>query len=374
MTKLEFLNELRNRLSGLSEEDIERSLSFYSEAIEDRIEDGMSEEDAVYEMGPIDRAADAVRSDMPDKDAKQAFRTFSPGPDSVRITDAFRHISVEDKSCDIEFLVSDGGCSVECIDCGSVRHDIFVENDTLVIRAHDERRWFELIRTNRREMRVAVYIPATGYESLTVSTASGNISVPTGFEFRSCGLRSSSGDINWDSYVEEVFKLNTMSGDIRARVSGPCSFTAESLSGDIRILGVNGAAEVSVSSKSGDVSAENVDCTEFGIYSLSGDVGLANISCKTAGLRSVSGDVSANKLIAEELLSAESVSGDVRLSFCDGGTLKLKTVSGDIDAKLESGKHFSASTVSGSLRIPQSGEGGECTITTVSGNARITVK
>ena len=51
MTKQEFLMELRTSLSGLPQKDIEERLTFYSEMIEDRIEDGLSEEQAVLAVG-----------------------------------------------------------------------------------------------------------------------------------------------------------------------------------------------------------------------------------------------------------------------------------------------------------------------------------
>lgn len=57
MTKLEFLSALRARLtslSSLSAEDLERSLEYYSESIDDRMEDGLTEEEAVEAMGSID--------------------------------------------------------------------------------------------------------------------------------------------------------------------------------------------------------------------------------------------------------------------------------------------------------------------------------
>lgn len=54
MNKQEFLMQLRKRLSGLPENDIEERLTFYSEMIDDRIEEGLSEEDAVSEVGSVD--------------------------------------------------------------------------------------------------------------------------------------------------------------------------------------------------------------------------------------------------------------------------------------------------------------------------------
>ncbi len=51
MNKREFLQSVENGLSGLPREDIEQRLSFYGEMIDDRIEDGFSEEEAVAGIG-----------------------------------------------------------------------------------------------------------------------------------------------------------------------------------------------------------------------------------------------------------------------------------------------------------------------------------
>lgn len=60
MTKQEFLCSLRAALSGLPQSFIDESLSFYEEMIDDRIEDGLSEEDAVADMGSVNEAAGQV--------------------------------------------------------------------------------------------------------------------------------------------------------------------------------------------------------------------------------------------------------------------------------------------------------------------------
>lgn len=53
MTKTEFLNKLRENLSGLSQEDIEERITFYGEMIDDRMEEGLSEEEAVEGIGDL---------------------------------------------------------------------------------------------------------------------------------------------------------------------------------------------------------------------------------------------------------------------------------------------------------------------------------
>ena len=47
MNKQEFLYELKGKLWALSEEEKKSSLEYYTEMIDDRMEDGLSEEEAV---------------------------------------------------------------------------------------------------------------------------------------------------------------------------------------------------------------------------------------------------------------------------------------------------------------------------------------
>lgn len=65
MSKQEFLAQLRKGLSGLPQDDIAERLTFYSEMLEDRIEEGLSEEEAVSAIGNIDEIVQQVIADIP---------------------------------------------------------------------------------------------------------------------------------------------------------------------------------------------------------------------------------------------------------------------------------------------------------------------
>ncbi len=64
MTKAEFLTRLQANLNGLSDEEINKSLEYYTEMIEDSVEDGQSEEEAVATLGSPDEAARRIRSEL----------------------------------------------------------------------------------------------------------------------------------------------------------------------------------------------------------------------------------------------------------------------------------------------------------------------
>ena len=63
MNKQEFLTQLRKELSVLPQKDIEGYLTFYTEMIEDRIEEGLSEEEAVSAVGSLEEIVKQTVSD-----------------------------------------------------------------------------------------------------------------------------------------------------------------------------------------------------------------------------------------------------------------------------------------------------------------------
>ena len=65
MSKQEFLARLRNGLSGLPREDVEERLAFYGEMIEDRMEEGLSEEEAVAAVGTVEQIVEQIIADTP---------------------------------------------------------------------------------------------------------------------------------------------------------------------------------------------------------------------------------------------------------------------------------------------------------------------
>ena len=65
MTRDEFLGRLGELLSCLPAEQVEETKAFYAEAIADRMEDGMSEEEAVAAMGTPGEVAEATLDDLP---------------------------------------------------------------------------------------------------------------------------------------------------------------------------------------------------------------------------------------------------------------------------------------------------------------------
>ena len=65
MNKQEFIEAIRKKLSKFPKNEIEDRISFYSEIIDDKIEEGLSEENAIKEIGGVDEIVSQIAGDIP---------------------------------------------------------------------------------------------------------------------------------------------------------------------------------------------------------------------------------------------------------------------------------------------------------------------
>ena len=65
MNKEIFLHSLQDRLAGLPQADIRKTLDYYAESIDDRVEDGATEEEVVMALGSLDDVVSQTLDGVP---------------------------------------------------------------------------------------------------------------------------------------------------------------------------------------------------------------------------------------------------------------------------------------------------------------------
>ncbi|MBQ6053414.1 MAG: DUF1700 domain-containing protein [Clostridia bacterium] len=65
MSKEEFLTRLRSALAGLPQNEVNERIAFYGEMIDDRMEKGVSENDAVAAIGSVEEIASQIIAEIP---------------------------------------------------------------------------------------------------------------------------------------------------------------------------------------------------------------------------------------------------------------------------------------------------------------------
>lgn len=85
MNKSEFLGKLTNRLEHLPHQEVAKIISYYEESIDDRIEDGITEDVSIKSLGSLDDIVTNIENEIPitsmvkDKVIKKVEKSRSKG-------------------------------------------------------------------------------------------------------------------------------------------------------------------------------------------------------------------------------------------------------------------------------------------------------
>lgn len=273
------------------------------------------------------------------------------------IDQPFSDIRILAAEADIHLmLATDGVCRVEHPESEHTGYDIIVQNGLLAIEYRNTRKWYQFLSFDfssfNREVRV--YLPQSQYDAAMLHTASGDIAVDYGVDYKTAKCTTASGDIAW-----------------HAKVTDNCSLT--STSGDILLHDTKVSGDVNLITTSGKCTATAIQCGSFSAKCTSGDMVLANITAGNLTAICTSGEITLANSLGQTMV-LENTSGDIEFTNCDGNDITLTTVSGDIEGTLFSGKIFECDTVSGDIEVPPiSSASGVCKVKTVSGDVEIDI-
>lgn len=191
---------------------------------------------------------------------------------------------------------------------------------------------------------VELYLPCRHWETITATTASGDVDVDRGELDVDClTVTTASGDLSARLSACRVLSFKSASGDLD--LSGSCGcLLAETMSGDISLAGW--FEEATLKSASGDISLEG----------------------RAAQIRgsTMSGDISVDTEVLPQAMELSSKSGDCTAHIPDGGpfSLRMKTVSGEQSCE------FPVSHVNG-LCVYGDGSGPVYSMTSISGDVSL---
>lgn len=271
------------------------------------------------------------------------------------IKEAYQNISIVADTADVIFVPSETAeTEVTCYEQNNVKHSVAVKNGTLVIEVIDTRRWYEYIGINFDTPKITVYLPQSGYNTLSVKLDTGDVVVPVAFKFASVDITGSTGDVTFSASVAGTAAIKTSTGDIRVE--------------NVSV----GALDLSVST--GKVTVSGVTCEgDVTLRVSTGDSNLTDVTCKNLISNGSTGGLSLENVVATETFSIERSTGDVKLSDCDAAEILIKTDTGDVKGTLLSEKVFITETDTGRVSVPKSTTGGRCEIHTDTGNIKISI-
>lgn len=272
-----------------------------------------------------------------------------PAERTYIVEEAFDSITVDTGTCDVHFAKTDGTLRVVCPETEKLDYIVIVEEGVLRISAMDMRKWYDFIDIGFGEMEMTVYLPESQYQSLIIETDTGDIEIPQDFSFDTAELITSTGDIDFAAAVTENLITKNSTGDTEIYGVNPTSLESRSSTGAIELENIQVVGDIRLTASTGTISAEKVTCKNLTTKSNTGNTELENV-------------------LVEESLQITTTTGDVEIEHCDAATVNINTDTGDVTGNFLSPKWFITETDTGDIRVPLSREGGECRITTDTGD------
>ena len=250
------------------------------------------------------------------------------------INEEFKDIKVDVNTSDIEFVrSSDTNCMVVCIDSQKVKHNVFVENDTLFISIEDNRKWYDYIGISFGNMSITVHLPKERYDALNIKSDTSDIIVPSNIGFKNAAIETDTGNIEFLASLYEALNISTDTGDIEIKDIKPKSLKLETSTGKIAIDKIV-SEKVDVESNTGDIKILNTIVDDFIV---------------------------------------KSDTGDVWFKDCDAAQIFIKTSTGDVEGLLLSEKIFITKTSTGNISVPKTTSGGKCEVVTDTGDIKFEI-
>lgn len=318
MKKDEFYIKLANSLQDVSLDEQQKVLDYYEELISDRMDSGMSEEEAVGSLGDPEKLAKEALADivqkqeLPPQPEKTPVVKNEPAPKqepapkkkkrvwlrvlitlaivftvlgclaaasgyfyihsthvgrSIHLTEDIQQVIFDSESGDLRIIEDDYRAgTVEFTENALSRFQIRQANGTVFIDQETPLDFIEL-----GEAVCTVYVPERMLESVKAETSSGDVFLQV-LKISTVGIETSSGDVEIRCKTEEL-NVRTSSGDIE--LGGIYhNATLKTFSGDVELDRCVGTS-LSIETRSGEVEGEYgaaADTCEFDVRTSSGEI------------------------------------------------------------------------------------------------------
>ena len=344
MTRAQFLNDLYHRLEGLTQEQAEQHLTYYAEMLADRMEEGMSEEQAVESMEDVETIARRIL----EEEGRSAVSSRPPEPpaypDASRIPGgggarAYQGKEKRDWRRPASILL--WALAILCA-LGALGR--WIARDRWGSRAADTT---DVVLEDTAQNQAYDYgyegdgfwVPLEGIRAVNVQMVTGAVWVSAG-DGGGIFLRTDGDErlLHWEQNGNTL-NISSRGGGDTLYMAVPDdvldSLTINASPADVMIDTVN-INTLDITTVTGDVRAGWVNAAEITVKTTSGDVYLDGLTTDSLNVSTASGDVEGLSSSAR-ILEAKSISGELEMDLLGAGHIALETTSGSIDLSLEAG-------------------------------------
>lgn len=394
MLKKTFMKKLRRSLAQLPADEQKKTLDYYSELIDDRIENGATEEAATAAMGDIDLIAKEILCDASERGVRLKKRRMPSAVKVILMILAVILVLGILGACVMAAMVY-AGFSItgewhqkekvfSASDVGTIEmqlsmfdltiepsndeqiHIFYFENPDLTeidISATEDG-----IRFVQKQNWYAQFIFNKGYFRA-------ELMIPEGFE-GSVKSDSAVGDIWVDNIRSSVrFDLRTSTGDMTVKDIEAQGSSFINRTGDTSMSSCRFDGDIDISATTGGVKLENVSAGELTVSVSTGDILLNSVTAAALEAGATTGNIRTSSVKAGSV-NLHASTGDIRVDALDAESITLKASTGSITGTLKGHAEdysIESHTSTGDNNLPESFGSGErkLSVTTSTGSISI---
>lgn len=215
------------------------------------------------------------------------------------VAEEFWDISIDTDTADIKLLPSqDGSCKIECFEEEKAKHEVKVENGSLVINKKSEKAWYDFINLGFSSPKITVYLPKNEFNTIYIKESTGDVDIEK-LSAISLDITLSTGDV----YLSDVTCKN---------------FATNGNTGDVCLKNLSVAKKLWVTRSTGDIEFVDSDAFEIFVKTDTGDVEGSLLSSKNFITESDTGRVLVPKSTEGGLCEIATDTGDIKIEVKDG--------------------------------------------------------
>ena len=382
MSKKEFLKRLKQSLGNLPSDERVKTLDYYSELIDDRIESGYSEEAAVLAMGDINRIASEITADARERGVEMKknntqlktvlfivlgvalgvlliFACWNLAENSIsnamdKLSGKVDPIASEDIH-DVKNEYALGDITNIDIDLTAYSLTVEVSDDDLIHLSYQDRDT-SIVKVNAQKNSLSIEQTVKELKLFTFGKSKllqMTLQLPRDFKGKLVSsLTAGHTNINFPEFTE--LNVSSTAGGLTARNLKAFDARFDSTAGHITV------EDCAFDDKlSADVTA--------------GKIELRNVNCVKLDLDTTMGEVSVDNVVADSAV-IDTTTGSIKLKGLDAQSISLSATAGSIKGELAGSRDdysVSSSVSLGSSNIKSGGSGTrslnvECTTGSVS--------
>ncbi len=369
MNKEQFMLELDRKLSGLALGERKVIVDYFTEMIDDRMEDGLTEEEAVDALGDVDQI---IHETMPESGAPSP----AASGDCVHFFEPIQTLTFHCASENIFVETADlmNGETGRIDLSGSKDCTCLLQNGVLTIRS-ESNRLHTLFRLSgsRFSGTIRLTLARKPLESAKIHTLDGGISVDGLNLSGTLKADSSSGDLELKDVQSIRLHAKSASGDLFIHSVDCQEIVLETASGDLELQNACCSQVLSVQTRSGGLMLQDVRCAELQAHCASGDTQLTRLKADKAIVESASGNLDLEALQIQGSLDLRASSGDIQLRSASAENASLQTSNGDLHLSGVDARRILLSTSLGDISGDLAGSTSQYTFRahSQSGNVRV---